>query len=54
MRAQVLEATLRDFKFELPSTAISQLEVDAQMVREPEKALRRILGDVPSDDVDSA
>ena len=41
----VLEGTLRSFKFELPSTAITRLEVDAQTICQPTEELRRLLGD---------
>ncbi len=39
----VCERTLRDFKYELPSSEIKQFVVDAQLVNQPEEELRRIL-----------
>ena len=39
----VLEGALRHFKFELPGTALTKLEVDASMIRQPQVALRRLL-----------
>jgi endopeptidase Clp ATP-binding regulatory subunit ClpX len=41
----VMERVLRDFKFELPSTRIRKLTVDAETVREPATALQRILAE---------
>ena len=48
----VLEAALRPFKFELPSTSVTRLVVDARTVRDPERALRALLhteGERPGD-----
>jgi hypothetical protein len=39
----VLERTLRDFKFELPSAGVKRLEVDAATVADPKAALERAL-----------
>jgi ATP-dependent Clp protease ATP-binding subunit ClpA len=39
----VLERTLRDFKFELPSTAVTRLLVDDATVDRPAEALARLL-----------
>ena len=39
----VLEQVFRNFKFELPSTAIRSFKIDAATVAEPEKALRGLL-----------
>ena len=39
----VLEETLRDFKFELPGSGVTSLEVDAATVREPARALAALL-----------
>ena len=39
----VMERVLRDFKFELPSTAIQQLALEAEVVRDPAAALRALL-----------
>jgi endopeptidase Clp ATP-binding regulatory subunit ClpX len=41
----VMERVLRDFKFELPSTRIRTLTVDAETVRDPAAALKRILAE---------
>ena len=38
-----MEGALRHFKFELPGTALTKLEVDASMIRQPQEALRRLL-----------
>ena len=38
-----MEGALRHFKFELPGTALTKLEVDASMIRQPQVALRRLL-----------
>lgn len=38
----VMERLFRDFKFELPSTSISQLKVDAEFVTQPEKILAEL------------
>jgi len=39
----VLESTLRDFKYELPSTAVSSFEVDANAVQTPSVFLQQLL-----------
>ena len=39
----ILEAALRPYNFELPSHAVRSLEVDAQMIREPQAQLERLL-----------
>eukprot|EP00962_Isochrysis_galbana_P031640 scaffold10301_cov121-Isochrysis_galbana.AAC.1 len=39
----VLEQTLRDFKFELPSTQIRRLVVCDETVRQPQRQLKRLL-----------
>jgi ATP-dependent protease Clp ATPase subunit len=39
----VLEETLRDFKFELPSTRIRRLTVCDETVRQPQRQLERLL-----------
>ena len=39
----VCERLLRDFKFELPGTAVTELEIDAAMVEKPEAVLAEIL-----------
>lgn len=39
----VLERILRDFKFELPSTAIRTVELSAEVVQDPKKALGELL-----------
>ena len=39
----VLERIFRDFKFELPSTAVRSFEVDAALVDDPAAALRRLI-----------
>ncbi|MDF3130324.1 AAA family ATPase [Kiritimatiellaeota bacterium B1221] len=41
----VLESLLREFKYELPSTAVKELKLTAEMVLNPEKALRDLLGE---------
>ncbi|MFW5996751.1 MAG: AAA family ATPase, partial [Lentisphaeria bacterium] len=41
----VLERVLRPFKFELPSTAITELEVDAETVKNPARVLTGLLKD---------
>jgi endopeptidase Clp ATP-binding regulatory subunit ClpX len=38
----VLERTFRDFKFELPSTAIKRFDIDAETVENPANALNQI------------
>jgi len=35
----VCESLLRDFKFELPGTAVSEIKIDAELIDNPEKAL---------------
>lgn len=39
----VCEGILRDFKFELPGTAVQELVVDAELIDQPEKVLQRYL-----------
>ena len=39
----VMEKALRDFKYELPSTVVKQLEVTAEMIRTPDTALQVLL-----------
>jgi endopeptidase Clp ATP-binding regulatory subunit ClpX len=39
----VLERTLRNFKFELPSTTIQRLEIDAETIANPDRHLERML-----------
>ncbi len=39
----VLERTLRDFKFELPSSGISHFELDTETVENPKDALKKLL-----------
>ena len=41
----VLEETLRDFKFELPGSGVTALQVDASTVRQPAERLAQILSD---------
>ena len=41
----VLETALRDFKFELPSTSIRRLEVDAATIRRPSERLASLLSE---------
>ena len=41
----VLERRLRPFKFALPSTTVSELELDAQTLREPDAALTALLAE---------
>ncbi|MBT3286246.1 MAG: AAA domain-containing protein [Victivallales bacterium] len=41
----VMERLLREFKFELPSTRIRTLEIDAATVADPAKALQRLLAE---------
>ena len=41
----VLEGALRDFKFELPSTSVRRLEVDARTIRQPGEALQELLAE---------
>ena len=38
-----MEGALRHFKFELPGTALTKLEVDASMIQQPQVTLRRLL-----------
>ena len=45
----MLEATLRDFKFELPDSGIKRLVVDADTVRAPGARLEALLRDHQSD-----
>jgi ATP-dependent Clp protease ATP-binding subunit ClpX len=46
----VCERVLRDFKYELPSTAIKRFSVNKQLVNTPQKALKKILQDPRSSD----
>ena len=39
----ILERTFRDYKFELPGTGIKALHLTAEMIREPAKALQKLL-----------
>jgi len=39
----ILEAALRPYNFELPSHAVRSLKVNAQMIREPQAQLERLL-----------
>ena len=39
----VLEQALREFKFELPSTDVKELRVDARLIEDPGAALQRLL-----------
>ena len=39
----MLDHVLRDFKFELPSTGVTALDVDAATVADPPAALRALL-----------
>jgi ATP-dependent protease Clp ATPase subunit len=41
----VLESILREYKYELPSTAVKQLTLTAEMVADPSKALNQLMGD---------
>ena len=41
----ILERLFRDFKFELPSTAIKEFSVDEETVEEPKACLDKLLGD---------
>ncbi len=41
----VLESLLREFKYELPSTAVKELKLTAEMVADPGKALQDLLGE---------
>ena len=41
----VLERVFRDFKFELPSTAVKAFKVNAQVVNEPTASLEKLLED---------
>ncbi|MDR0728063.1 MAG: AAA family ATPase, partial [Puniceicoccales bacterium] len=44
----VLENCLRDFKFELPSTAVSRLRLTAEVIRQPLPALQSLLREASS------
>jgi len=46
----VCERVLRDFKYELPSTAIRRFSVNKQLVKNPQSALKKILQDPRSTD----
>jgi len=37
----VCESLLRDFKFELPGTAVSEINIDAELINDPEKVLAK-------------
>ena len=39
----VLEDVLRDFKYELPGSGVTALEVDAATVRDPQSRLAQVL-----------
>jgi len=39
----VLEKTLRDYKFELPSSSLKQLSISRQMVIAPARELSRMI-----------
>ncbi len=39
----VLERALREYKYELPSTVVKQLEVSDEMIREPDEELKKLL-----------
>ncbi|MFT5469899.1 MAG: ATP-dependent Clp protease ATP-binding subunit ClpX [Verrucomicrobiales bacterium] len=41
----VCERLLRDFKFELPGTSISELNIDAELVKSPREVLDKLLED---------
>jgi ATP-dependent Clp protease ATP-binding subunit ClpX len=41
----VLERVFRDFKFELPSTAVTNFEVTAEVVKDPASSLKNLLED---------
>lgn len=41
----VCERVLRDFKYELPSTTVSAFRADARLIRNPARALRRLLAE---------
>ncbi|MDA3874145.1 MAG: AAA family ATPase, partial [Kiritimatiellae bacterium] len=41
----VLESLLREFKYELPSTAVKELEITPEMVENPLEALREVLSE---------
>jgi len=41
----VLESVLRDFKFELPSTAVKSLEVTKKTISKPEATLEKLIQD---------
>ncbi|HMP72036.1 MAG TPA: AAA family ATPase [Kiritimatiellia bacterium] len=47
----VLETVLRDFKFELPSTAITELTIDAHALRQPHTLLARLFEQNKSEEV---
>ena len=39
----VLERALRDFKFELPSTAVREFLIDEQIIHQPDEALQKLI-----------
>lgn len=43
----VCERLLRDFKFELPGTAVTQIKIDGDLVAEPARILEKYLGEAP-------
>jgi endopeptidase Clp ATP-binding regulatory subunit ClpX len=45
----VCERLLRDFKFELPGTSVTELVVDAALVQDPAATLRQLLAECQSD-----
>ncbi len=45
----VCERLLRDFKFELPGTSVSELVIDAALVQNPAKALEHLLAECQSE-----
>ena len=40
----ILERVLRDFKFELPSSTLNRIKIDKQLVRNPKRQLKVLLG----------
>ena len=48
----VLEQVFRNFKFELPSTAITSFKIDAETVKDPSSALRLLLEENATDQRD--
>ena len=43
----VCERLLRDFKFELPGTAVTQIKIDGDLVAEPARILEKYLVEAP-------